>query len=584
MDKEFRPIVNAEEMNRALARIAERSREAVAEFLERQSRDSTLADFFDPLHIGDAFQQMTAQILANPMRMVQAQMSLWNNYLTLWQHTARTMMGDTPDAAAESTGTDRWNETELFDFIRQSYLMTARWIQTLLKSNGMLNRSDAQTVDFYTRQFIDGMSAPAFFAANRELMDLTVETYGDNLLKGLDHVLTELERGKSKLARKGDTGRLGRDVAATPGKVVFRNRSIELLHYDNLHAKTHQVPLLIVPPWNARHYLLDLTPKDSFVKWAVEHGHDVFMLSWAPPEGELAARDFAETLNEGPLAALDAIEQLTGQPKVNGLGFGLGGTLLAATLGLLAARGEQRFASATYLGALIDFSEVGEFSVFANEEALRILDQKRGKGHGADTRALSSTADMLRANDLIWSFVIDSYLDAATPLPVELLRWNADSLNLATAMQDFYLRSLYQRNLLAEPAGIILQGSPIDLGGITAPAYVLAGREDHISPWKTCFAATRLFNGPVRFVLASGGHAGSILSPPKTPRGYWLNPRRVKDPQGWLKGAAHQKGSWWEDWADWVAPLSGPMVPARKQAKAVGDAPGSYARQGSGGA
>src|SRR5579859_7900217 len=230
MDKEFRPIVNAEEMNRALARIAERSSEAVAVFLERQSRDSTLADFFDPLHIGDAFQQMTAQILASPVRLVQAQMSLWNNYLTLWQHTARTMMGEAPAPASEAGGTERWNETELFDFIRQSYLMTARWIQTLLKSNGTLNEGDAHTVDFYTRQFTDGMSAAAFFAANRELMDLTVETYGDNLLKGLDHVLSELERGKSKLARKGDAGRLGRDIAATKGSVVFRNRSIELLH------------------------------------------------------------------------------------------------------------------------------------------------------------------------------------------------------------------------------------------------------------------------------------------------------------------------------------------------------------------
>jgi len=547
MDKEFRPIVNGQEMNRALARIAERSREAVAEFLDRQSRDATLSDFFDPLHIGDAFLQMTAQILASPVHIVEAQMSLWNNYLQLWQHTARTMMGDSPAPAPAVPAAERWNEAELFEFIRQSYLMTARWIQTLLKSSGSLGESDARTVDFYTRQFIDGMSGPSFFAANQELVDLTVASSGDNLLKGLDHVLSELERGKSKLKSRGGGG-------ATPAKIVFHNRSMELLHYAPA-AKVHKVPLLIIPPWNAKAYLLDLTPKTSFVRWAIEQGHNVFVLSWIPPEGELAERDFADTVTEGPLAALDAIEKLTGERSVNGLGFGLGGTLLATALGRLAARGEKRFASATYLGTLIDFFEVGEISVFINEEIMRVFDRKPSRTAAA-ARSLSSMVDSLRANDLIWSFVLDSYLDAATPLPIELLRWNADSLNLATATQDFYLRTMYQRNLLAVPGGLILQGTPIDLGGITAPSYVLAGREDHIAPWKTAFAATRLFSGPVRFVLASGGHAGSIL----TSRGYWANARRVKDPQGWVKSASHHRGSWWDDWARWVTPLSGPMT------------------------
>lgn len=542
MDKEFRPIVNEAEMNRALARIAERSSAAVADFLDRQSRDNTLTDFFDPLHIGDAFQQMTAQILASPVRIVQAQISLWNDYLQLWQHTARTMMGEAVPAPA-APGNEHWNEAELFDFIRQSYLMTARWIQTLLKSDGSLDKSGAHTVDFYTRQFIDGMSAPSFFAANQELMDLTVTTYGDNLLKGLDHVLRELESGKGKL-----TGHSG---GATPGKLVFRNASMELLRYKPA-GKTRKLPLLIVPPWNAQAYLLDLTPEASFIKWARDLGHDVFVLSWMPPEGALAERDFAETLTEGPLAALGAIEKLTGKRRVNALGFGLGGTLLATALGRLAALGEDRFASATYLGTLIDFFEVGEISVFINEEIMRVLDHARSGKQKADSKALAATVDSLRANDAIWSFVLDSYLDEATPLPVELLRWSADSLNLCTATQDFYLRTMYQRNLLAEPGGLMLQGTPIDLGGITAPSYVLAGREDHISPWTTAFAATRLFSGPVRFVLASGGHAGSIL----TSRGYWTNDRRVKDPQGWLKNALHQQGSWWADWDAWVTPAA----------------------------
>ncbi len=389
-----------------------------------------------------------------------------------------------------------------------------------------------------------------------------VASGGDSLVKGLDHLLAELERGKRRLAGADEASPRR---AASPGKLVFRNRSIELLQYAPSTGKVHKTPLLIVPPWNARHHLVDLEPTASLVKWAVDHCHTVFVLSWAPPEGDLAKRDFADTLQEGPLAALDAITKITGEARVNGLGFGLGGTLLAATSGVLAARGEDRFASATYLGALVDFFEPGELSVYTHEETLRVLDLKRTKKPQADSRILSATVELLRANDIIWSFVVDCLLDAATPLPFEALRWNSDSLSLTTAMQDFYLRALYQRNLLAEPGGIVMHGTPIDLGGITAPAYVMAGREDRLSPWRTAFAATRLFSGPVKFVLAPSGHAGSIASPPgERSRGYWTNARRVKDPEAWLRYATRQDGSWWEDWARWLAPLSGPMVAARK--------------------
>jgi polyhydroxyalkanoate synthase len=567
MDKDFRtdgPVVDAREMNRALARIAERSRHAVADFLDRQSRDQALAALFDPLHVGDAFLQMTAQILASPARIVEAQMSLWSNYLQLWQHTARTMMGEPAETAAAP---EEWNQAELFDFIKQSYLLTARWIQSLLRANGhggvgALGKADAQMVDFYTRQFVDAMTPAGFFAANPDVLDTVIASQGDSLVKGLDHLLAELERGKRLLAGRGETSRRR---PTSPGKSVFRNRSMELLHYMPTTAKVHQTPLLIVPPWNARHHLVDLAPTASLVKWAVERCHSVFVLSWAEPEGDLAQRDFEGTLREGPLAALDAIEAITGERRVNGLGFGLGGTLLAASLGALAARGQDRFASATYLGALVDFFEVGELSVFANEETLRVLDLKRTSKPQADPRTLSATIDLLRANDIIWSFVVDCLIDAATPLPLEALLWNADSLSSATAIQDFYLHALYQRNLLAEPGGVMLHGTPIDLGGITAPSYVMAGREDHLSPWRTAFAATRLFSGPVRFVLAPSGHTGSIADPPgPRSRGYWTNARRVKDPEAWLRNAVRQDGSWWEDWARWLAPLSGPMVAARK--------------------
>jgi polyhydroxyalkanoate synthase len=406
------------------------------------------------------------------------------------------------------------------------------------------------------------MTPAGFFATNPEVLEAVTASQGDSLVKGLDHLLAELERGKTLLAGRDDSRRRR---TASSGKSVFRNRSMELLLYSPTTDKVHKTPLLIVPPWNASHHLVDLEPTASLVKWAVEHRHTVFVLAWAPPEGELAQRDFGDTVRDGPLAALDAIEAITGESRVNGLGFGLGGTLLAASLGALTSRGEDRFTSATYLGALVDFFEMGELALFANEETLRVLDRQRASTPQTDSRTLSARIDLLYANDIIWSFVIDCLLDAKTPLPFEALRWNSDSLSLATEMQDFYLRTLYQRNLLAEPGGILLHGTPIDVGGITTPSYLMAGREDHISPWRTAFAATRLFNGPVRFVLAPSGHAGSIAYPPgPRARGYWTNARRLKDPEAWLRNATRQTGSWWEDWAAWLAPLSGPMVAARK--------------------
>jgi len=476
--------------------------------------------------------------------------------MQLWQHTARTMLGES-DADASSAA-EQWNRDELFDFLKQSYLLTARWVQALLRSTGPLAKSDAQMVDFYTRQFAEAMTPAGFFAANPDVLGAVSASQGDNLIRGIDHILAELERGKGRL-----TGTAAPDRIATPSKVAFRNRSIELLQFAPTTAKVHETPLLIVPPWNARHYLLDLEPSASLIKWATDQGHTVFALTWLPPEGELAKRDFGDTLKEGPLAALEAIELTTGQRRVNGLGFGLGGTLLAAAQGMMAAQGQDRFVSATYLCSLTDFFEVGEISVFINEETMRVLDVKRAGKLRSEPDSLMATIDLLRANDLIWSFVVDSALDDTTPLPVELLRWNADSLNLATATQDYFLRAIYQRNLLAEPGGVMLGGTPVDLGGITAPAYILAGREDHIAPWKTAYATTRLLSGTVRFVLAPSGHAGAIVSPPARGRGYWTNARRVKDPEAWLRNASRQSGSWWEDWARWLGPLSGPMVKAR---------------------
>jgi polyhydroxyalkanoate synthase len=337
-----------------------------------------------------------------------------------------------------------------------------------------------------------------------------------------------------------------------------------------------------VPPWINKFYILDLRPKNSFIKWAVEQGHSVFVVSWVNPDEKLAAKSFDDYLREGPLAALGAIEQATGEKSANVIGYCLGGTLLAATLAYLAAKGQaERIASATFLAALTDFSEAGELSVFIDEEQLGALEtrmQEKGYLDGAD---MANTFNMLRANDLIWSFVVNNYLLGKEPFPFDLLYWNSDSTRMPAAMHSFYLRQMYQENKLVEPGGISLAGVKLDLRKIKTPSFLLSTKEDHIAPWTSTYAATQLYCGPVKFVLAASGHIAGVINPPdKGKYGHWTNDTLPKDPEAWFKGATQHDGSWWPLWESWVDTYAGGKVPARKpgdgKLKPLSDAPGTY--------
>ena len=584
-------MIDPAELSEAMSNIAERSQRLVSDFLQRQVSEQPGSGSMDPLNIGAAFMEMTTRMMSDPARLVEANLSLWNNYMALWQSTARRLMGETSDPVALPDAADRrfkdemWQDNEVFDFIKQSYLLSARYLHGLVEGVEGLDGHTAQKVDFYTRQFVDAMAPSNFVLTNPEVLRATIESGGENLIKGLNNLLDDLERGKGKLAIKMtdyDAFKVGENIAVTPGKVVFQNDLMQLVQYTPTTETVAERPLLVVPPWINKFYILDLRPKNSFIKWAVDQGHTVFVISWVNPDEKLAAKSFSDYMLEGPLAAIDAIEKATGQKQVNAVGYCLGGTLTTCTLAYLAEKGKDSIASATLFTTMTDFDEPGELGVFIDEEQLTSLEERMSEHGYLDGRDMAMTFNMLRANDLIWSFVVNNYLLGKDPFPFDLLYWNSDSTRMPAAMHSFYLRKMYQQNKLVEPGGITLDGVAIDLGKIKTPIYMLSTREDHIAPWKSTYSLTQRSGGPVKFVLAASGHIAGVVNPPAANKYcYWTNTKKPKNPDAWLASAKQEEGSWWPDWHAW-ATKGVKQVPAREpgkgKLKAIEEAPGAYVK------
>jgi polyhydroxyalkanoate synthase len=584
-----------EALARNMAEIASRSQRLVSEFLARQAAQGGNGGVSaDPLNIGTAFLEMTARLMADPAKLVQAQMNLWQDYMKLWQTTATRLMGQEAPTVIEPDKTDRrfkdqeWTENEVFNYIKQSYLLTSRWLRSTVNEVDGLDGKQAQKVDFYTRQFIDAMAPSNFVMTNPEALRVTMETKGENLVNGLKNLLDDLERGKGRLAismTDYDAFEVGGNVATTPGKVVFRNDLMELLQYTPTTETVVQAPLLIVPPWINKFYILDLREKNSFIKWAVDQGHSVFVISWINPDETLRDKDFASYMQEGPLAAIDAIQKATGEDHVNAIGYCIGGTLLAATLAYMTDKGDDRVKSATFFTTMLDFSEAGELSVFIDEEQVAGIEDKMAERGYLDGSEMATTFNLLRANDLIWSFVVNNYLLGKDPFPFDLLYWNSDSTRMPEKMHSFYLRKMYLENKLVEPGGIVLDGVPIDLRTIRTPSYFLSTRDDHIAPWKSTYAATRLFKGPLRFVLSASGHIAGVINPPAAGKYcYWTSDKKpVKDPDAWFAATTQTDGSWWPDWDAWVKKHAGKKdvparVPGKGKLKVLDDAPGPFVK------
>jgi poly[(R)-3-hydroxyalkanoate] polymerase subunit PhaC len=580
--------------SQTMARIAEQSQRLVAEFVQRNQFQN--AQGMDPMAIGRAFMEMTARLMSDPAKLMEAQISLWQDYMNLWQSTAKRMMGQEAEPVIAPAKDDRrfkdaaWQDNQVFDFVKQSYLLTARWLQSTVQNVEGLEEKTARKIDFYTRQFVDAMAPSNFVLTNPEVLRATMDSHGENLVKGLQNLLDDLERGKGQLKIRMtdlEAFEVGRNIAVTPGKVVYQNDLIQLIQYTPTTKEVAKRPLLIIPPWINKYYILDLKPANSFIKWAVDQGHTVFVVSWVNPDERLAAKTFSDYLLEGPIAALNAIEQATGEKTANVVGYCLGGTLLACLLAYLSAKGgAERIASATFLTTLVDFKEAGELTVFIDEEQLAALEEKMNERGYLEGAEMANTFNMLRANDLIWSFVINNYLLGKEPFPFDLLYWNSDSTRMPAAMHSFYLRNMYQNNLLSRPGGIELNGVPVDLTKVKTPSFILSTREDHIAPWKATYVATQLYSGPVRFVLAASGHIAGVVNPPAAGKyNHWTSPdmkKFPKKPDEWLAKAEMRPGSWWPEWQQWIADFADGAVPARGpgsgKLKAIEDAPGSYVK------
>jgi len=593
------PPHNAAEFAANMASAAEKCQLIMQGFLSRQASDIRNLSI-DPFNVGGAFMELFARLASDPVRLWEKQIGLISDYFSLWQSTAQRFLGNepepviAPDSKDKRFRDDAWEENAVFDFLRQSYLLTARWMQHSVSDVSGLEPQAARKIDFYTRQFVDAMSPSNFLMTNPEVLKATIDSNGENLVKGLENLLEDLERGKGQLRismTDFDAFALGKNLAMTKGKVVYQNDLIQLIQYEPTTKTVDATPVLVIPAWINKFYILDLQQENSLVKWLVDQGQTVFVVSWVNPDERLSQKTFDDYMAEGPLAAIDIISEITGEEAVSVMAYCLGGTLLSITLAWLHAKGhEHRVKSATYLTTMTDFSEAGELSVFIDEEQIKMMEQRMSQTGYLDGSEMSQTFNMLRANDLIWSFVVNNYLLGKDPFPFDLLYWNADSTRMPATMHSFYLRNMYQKNLLIKPGGLTIGGVPIDLRTITTPTYILSTREDHIAPWKSTYASTQIYKGDIRFVLAASGHIAGVINPPaKQKYCHWVNhslhssgAKMPPNPEKWLEKAEEHPGSWWPDWIKWHKKFAGEKVPARAigggKIKPIEPAPGSYVK------
>lgn len=584
-----------EEVARQLGTFTEQTRRTIQAFWQRQMQDRADGGFslVDPGAVTEAFFDFGARLMTDPARLAEVQMTFWQSQADLWQRMMCRAQGEETAPLIQPERSDRrfrdraWDDELLFDYLKQSYLLSARWLRSLVDKVDDQDPETHQRVAFFTRQFISATSPSNYALTNPTVIKKTKETGGQNLIEGLTHLLADLERGKGRLQismTDENAFEVGKNVATTEGQVVFQNDLMQLIQYAPTTGTVHQRPLLLVPPWINKFYILDLQPKNSFIRHVVDQGHTVFVVSWANPTEKLAAKSFENYLLEGPLAAIEAIEQATGEREINILGFCIGGILVSTTLAYLAAKGEAgRIKSATFLTSLFDFKDVGEARVFIDDQHIAQIEQHIAEKGYLEGHHMSDMFSLMRENDLIWSFVVNNYLMGREPMPFDLLYWNSDSTRLPAAMLVFYLKEFYQKNLLRVPGGLTLAGVPIDVTSITTPTYFMAAKEDHIAPWASCYPGTRLLAGRKRFVLAMSGHIAGVVNPPAAQKyGYWTNTRLPEDPERWLAGATLHDGSWWPDWYRWLSRQGGKKIEARPVGKGglkpIEPAPGSYVK------
>jgi polyhydroxyalkanoate synthase subunit PhaC len=583
---------DVEAFSHNLARLVEEGGRALAAYLkprEEGSDDSELAN--EITEVVKTLGQVAEYWFTDPQRTVELQASLGKAYLDLWASAVKRLAGEaaapvvTPAPGDKRFSDPEWTQNQFFDFLKQAYLLTAQWADNLVDSTD-LSPHTKQKAEFYMRQITNALAPTNFILTNPELLRETLTSNADNLVRGMHMLAEDIERGSGHLRiRQSDSSmfEVGRNLATSPGKVIFQNELMQLIQYAPTTETVLKRPLLIVPPWINKYYVLDLTPDKSFIKWCVDQGLTVFCISWANPDAHLAQKTFEDYVRQGPLAALDAIKQATGEDKVHAIGYCVGGTLLAVTLAAMAARHDERIVSATLFAAQVDFTYAGDLKVFVDEEQVAALERRMSERGYLDSRSMVTVFNLLRSNDLLWPYVINNYLKGKAPFPFDLLYWNSDATRLPAANHSFYLRNCYLDNKLSK-GSMVLGETPIDLKTITVPIYNLATREDHIAPAKSVMFGSKLFGGDVRFVVSGSGHIAGVINPPaKKKYQYWTGPKpRNADIDGWLAKAKENPGSWWSDWLLWITRQSPTEIPARTPGdgalKPIEDAPGSYVK------
>ncbi|MEN1728749.1 MAG: class I poly(R)-hydroxyalkanoic acid synthase [Pseudomonadota bacterium] len=527
----------------------------------------------DPLNLRRPTLAAVGSTLKHPRRMLSAQWDLSRRYLGLLKYLGLKTFGRdanpaiTPQRGDRRFRSEAWDDNLIFDLLRQAYLLTADWMLDNVAHMQDVAPADRMRIRFYAQQFADALSPSNFVLTNPEVLKATREERGVNLLRGFRHLLEDLQQGDGQLLismTDKQAFTVGENIANTEGSVVFENEMMQLIQYAPRLKTAYSKPLLIIPPWINKFYILDLQPKNSFIRWAVEQGYTVFVVSWVNPDEKLRYKRFEDYMHEGILEALDAIEQATGQANVNAIGYCIGGTLLAATLAYMKAKDDDRIESATFFTTQVDFTEAGELNVFIDDQQLASLEKKMQAQGYLDGESMAMTFNMLRANDLIWSFVVNNYLLGREPATFDLLYWNSDFTRLPETMHTYYLREMYLENRLVEPGGIEMGGVPIDLTTIDIPIYIQSSREDHIAPYPSVYKASKLYSGDVTFMLAGSGHiAGVVNHPDANKYGYWTNDELPDDPEDWIAGADAHEGSWWPNWHDWLKQRSGRRIKAR---------------------
>ncbi|MBL8642137.1 MAG: class I poly(R)-hydroxyalkanoic acid synthase [Alphaproteobacteria bacterium] len=592
INKSFDPV----SYSRQIADILERAKPILARYTQKHDGDEITPHSFSTSQFQNMIFDYWNAALQNPQKLIDVNLEYLQNMTLLWQETTRKFLGEESHTIVNAEKSDRrfrdplWQDSFAFDFIRQSYLLTSGWLQKSVRNVDGLSQKEKDKMDFYTRQFVDALAPSNFAITNPEVIRATMDSQGQNLIKGLTNLVDDLERGGGDLEISKTQYQLfevGKNLAVTPGSVVFENELMQLIQYTPSTKQVYKTPLLIVPPWINKYYILDMRPDNSYIKWAVDQGHTVFCISWVNPDRKLAKKGFGSYVEEGLLAALSAIELATGEKSTNVVGYCIGGTLLATALAYMTAKKlDKKISSATFLTTLIDFRQAGDLSIFVDDEQLQLIDEKMEKTGVLEGSDLRHTFSLLRANDLIWSFVVNNYMLGKEPFPFDLLYWNDDSTNMPAEMHSFYLRNMYRDNKLCRPNGITINETPIDVRKIKVPSYFISTKEDHIAPWASTYEGMHLLGGDKTFVLSASGHVAGVVNPPAAHKyHYWVNPDTDdrQHAEDWLAQAKQCDGSWWVHWAKWVEGTSGPRIPARKigsgKLKIIEPAPGRYVKK-----